>query len=262
MNVAAELIYAIDQWLVLALLFGLLLAVEEAGYRLGQRRSAQYDDDGRSNYGNLMAGLYGLMALFLAFTFAMAQQRFETRKDLVVAEANAIGTAWLRGDLVAEPLRGEFRQLLARYAEIRTPVETFDRAGLRAAIAESESIHTEIWARAVAAAKANPSPTTALLVAATNDVIDMHGKRVAAARNTVPGIVMMMVIAFALATAAVTGYRCGIGARRYRLPSAAFLLLVAMVIGVIIDLDRPQRGFITVDQSAMFDLRAGMRPAR
>ena len=262
MSSLADLIGAIDQWLLLALLFGLLLAAEEGGYRVGQYRRGEYDDDGRSSYNNLLAGLYGLMGLLLAFTFAMAQGRFETRKEIVVDEANAIGTAWLRADLVPEPTRGEIRALLLRYVEVRTPSPPITSTSIFDTIAESERIHAQLWPKVVAAAKADPSPPVALLVAAVNDVIDMHGKRVAANRFTVPTIVILLVFAFAFAAAGVTGYRCGIGARRYRLPSAAFLLLVALVIGVIIDLDRPRRGFITVDQSPMLDLRASLRAAK
>src|SRR5262245_1604267 len=125
MHFLEELFGALDQWLLLALLFGLLLAAEEGGYGVAQYRRGQHDDDGRSNYNNLLAGLFGLMGLLLAFTFAMAQQRFEARKELVVDEANAIGTAWLRADLIAEPTRGEVRALLRRYVEVRTPDPPF-----------------------------------------------------------------------------------------------------------------------------------------
>jgi hypothetical protein len=256
------MVEGIDQWLLLVLLFGMLLAAEEGGYRVGQYRRGEYDEDGRGSYNNLLAGLYGLMGLLLAFTFAMAQGRFEARKELVVDEANAIGTAWLRADLVPEPTRGEIRALLLRYVEARTPAPPITSSSILDVIVESEVIHQQLWPKAVAAAKADPSPPVALLVSAVNDVFDMHSKRIAANRFTVPTIVILLVIAFAFAAAGVTGYRCGIGERRYRLPSAAFLLLVALVIGVIIDLDRPRRGFITVDQSPMTDLRASLRAAR
>lgn len=251
-----EFVQDANQWLLLAVLLIILLLAEEGGFRVGRRRRSGYDDDGRSNYGNLLAGLYGLMGLLLAFTFAMAQQRYESRKELVVAEANAIGTAWLRADFLAAPARDELKALLARYVEVRTPRDLADAARLGAIITESERLQNEIWSRTVAAAA--PSPLGALLVAAVNDVIDAHGKRVAAWRNHVPPIVLLLVFSFALAAALVTGYRCGIGPRRYRLPSAAFLVLVALVIGVIIDLDHPQRGLITVDQRPLTDLRAAI----
>ena len=88
----AELVRS-NHWLLLVVVFALLLAAEEVSYRVGHRRSRQYDDDGRSNSSNLLAALYGLMGLLLAFTFAMAQTRFEARRGLVVDEANAVGTA-------------------------------------------------------------------------------------------------------------------------------------------------------------------------
>ena len=258
MAIDGELLYGVDQWLLLAILLAVLLAAEELGFRVGRRRRALYDDDGRANFGNLQAGLFGLMGLLLAFTFAMAQQRYETRKDMVVLDANAIGTAWLRTGFLPAPARDEVRRLFVRYVELRTDPGAFERQRRRATLAEIDRQQAEIWSRVAAAANASPTPLTALAAAATNDMIDMHAKRLAAARNHVPEIVVLLVSAFALAAAAVTGYRCGIGHHRYRLPSAAFLLLVTLVIGVILDLDRPQRGLITVDQGAMLDLRASM----
>ncbi len=258
MDVKGEIVYGIDQWLLLAMLLVALLVAEEFGFRIGRRRRADYDDDGRSNFGNLQAGLFGLMGLLLAFTFAMAQQRFETRKDTVILDANAIGTAWLRTAFLPEPARGEVRALFVRYVEIRTDLKAFAPDRVSDTHSQIDQLQGEIRSHDAPATNAAPTPATALLAAATNEMIDMHAKRVAAARNHVPEIVVLMVSIFALAAAAVTGYRCGIGLHRYRLPNAAFLVLIVLVIGVIIDLDRPQRGLITVDQAPMLDLRAGI----
>jgi hypothetical protein len=256
-----EFLYDLDQWLVIGILLVLMFAGEEIGYRFGRRRRDDYDADGRSNFSNLQVGLFGLFGLLLAFTFNMAQSRYEARREVIVNEANAIGTASLRADLVAEPARGEIRALLRDYVDRRIAPPGIRLADLRRQIAESEAIQTRLWARAAAAAVATPTPAAALLVPAVNDVIDLHGKRVAASRAHVPEAAIVLVIAFALGAALITGFRNGVGHRHARLPSAAFLVTVTAVIGVIIDLDRPQRGLISLDQRPLIELRASLHAA-
>ena len=259
MLIQNEILYDVSQWLVAGALLALLLAVEELGFRLGRRRRADYDDDARSNYGNLQGGLFGLMALLLAFTFAMAQARYDLRNDLVVVEANAIGTAWLRTEFLPEPARGEVRAALRRYTGLRTPRYDEDNDARSALYAEWDRLHAEIWSRVAAASAADPhSLPLSLLVAATNDVIDVHGKRIAVGRNHVPEPVILLVFVFGIAAAGLTGYRCGVGLRRYRLPSTAFLVLVTLVITVIIDLDRPRRGIVNIDQRPLYDLQRSL----
>jgi hypothetical protein len=175
----------------------------------------------------------------------------------VVDEANAIGTAYLRAQLLPPPAAQEIADALRRYVDVRLARDgqRIDEAALRETITETERLHDYLWARAVKAAQQDPSAITGLFVAALNEVIDLHTLRLAAFRNHVPESVFLLLYFVTAMAMAVTGYVAGLGGHRSLWPTAATALLVAIVIFVIMDLDRPRRGLITVSQQSLIDLR-------
>jgi hypothetical protein len=235
------------------------MAASELGRMLGSwlrlRRTAEEDPA----LGTTVGGLLGLLGLLLAFTFGMAGQRFDTRKTLVVEEANAIGTAWLRTDLVPEPQRSEARRLLRDYAQAR--LDATDAARRDEAIARSEKLQEELWRAAADAARASPTPPSALFVASVNEVIDMHGRRVnAALRNPIPPTIFAALYLVSLLVLGALGYARGLTDDQARAASIVLTLVLAVTIGLILDLDRPYEGLLTVSQQSLADVRRSMGP--
>ncbi len=231
------------------------------GHIVGVRTRARLGDVATSDLGTTLGGLLGLLGLLLAFTFGMAGDRFDRRKTLVVEEANAVGTAWLRTDFIPEPQRTQARDLLRDYTRAR--LEITEKEKLAGAVARSEKIQVELWKVTAAAAAASPTPTVALYASAVNEVIDMHGRRIAAAlRNPIPPTIFATLYAVALLVLAVTGYARGAAGDKSALATLVLTLVLAAVFALILDLDRPYEGLLTVSQQAMRDVLTSMGTAR
>ena len=192
--------------------------VSEIGYRLGLRTV------GHGVSGNISAleqSLLGFLALMIGFTFLMALTRFETRREGVLNEANAIGTAALRARLLPEPHRAEALKLLREYAQIRVDYIPLGRsfAELPAAIDRSNKIQEALWQRvkAVSVDDRNMVPT-GLFIQALNDVIDNQGKRLSALRNYIPHVVWLSLFGMTAVACGFAGYASGLDPLRTRLP--------------------------------------------
>jgi hypothetical protein len=234
-----------------------ILAVGEIGRRLGTRVGAGAGD----NVTTLEGAILGLLALMVSFTFAMSLSRFEARRDAVLNEANAIGTTALRARLLPAPHNGQALQLLRDYVRVR--LDTNSRAmtppELAAAIARSATIQEALWqlTRSVAA-KDKAMVPTGLFIQTLNEMIDDQEKYLIATHNRVPNIVLIALYCIATIAIAFTGYAGGLESRRSRLPVHIMGILLAAVILLIQDLDRPSSGFIKVSQQALIDSAASI----
>jgi hypothetical protein len=247
-------------WAILVGTMAVLALCSELGFRLGRVARDPAVGAAATDLGATLGGLLGLLGLLLGFTFSMAGDRFDTRKNLVVEEANAIGTAWLRTDLVPEPQRSEARRVLRAYVDAR--LDAAIRGNRDAAIARSEQLQVQMWAAARDAAQASPTPVVALFVSAVNEVIDMHGRRLAIAlRNPIPPTILGTLYLAALLVMAALGYARGLTGDRSVVATFVLLVVLAVVLTVIIDFDRPYEGLLTVSQQAMRDLKASMGTA-
>src|SRR5262249_24757215 len=128
-------------------------------------------------------------------------------------------------------------------------------------VAESERLHAAMWSRAAALARANPDPLRTLLLSALNEVIDLHEKRLTAMRNRVPTVILVLLIVSAMLAIASVGHAAGVLGGRSLSTAVVFAALVILVIMVVVDLDQPQRGLITVSQQSLETLREGFRPS-
>ncbi len=227
-----------------------LVAASEMGHRLGLRAA------GEANVSTLEASVLGLLALMLSFTFAMSLTRFDARRDALLTEANAIGTAALRAGLLPAPHAAESLKLFRDYVQVRldltkrvpTPAE-FD-----AAIARSNAIQTALWRQAKAAlAKDNAMAPTGLYIQALNETFDSQEKRLTAFRTRVPSIALMALYGISIVAIGFAAYASGLERRSWRLPVYVMAFLVAAVILLIQDIDRPSSGFVAVSQQPMID---------
>ncbi len=235
----------------------ILLAASEVGRWLGVRARGRGGED----ISTLESAILGLLALMIGFTFAMSLSRFESRRDAILNEANAIGTTALRARLLPSPHNTDALKLLREYVKIRLDItqRLLSPAELDAAIARSDKLQEALWQIAkAAAAKDNGMVPTGLFIQTLNEMIDNQGKRLAALRNRVPNIVLVALYGVAVVAGAFAGYASGLGVRSSRLPVYVTIVLVSGVILLIQDLDRPRTGFITVSQQPMIDTAASI----
>jgi hypothetical protein len=251
-------LYAIAIPVLLGLTILLTLVAVECGYWLGRwRLRGDHELDATANA--IVGTTLGLLAFTLAFTFSMAASRYDTRKGLVLEEANAIGTTYLRAMMLPAPQASEVRRLLREYVDIRVEA-ALDPGQLSAGLARSEQLQTQLWREAAAAGSAQPeSETTGLFIASLNDVIDLHAERLAGWRNRIPGTIWVFLYLTAALGMASMGYHTGLSGSRRTMAVIFLTLAFSGALTLIADLDRPREGFLTVSQQAMQDLQTSMR---
>jgi hypothetical protein len=254
-------LYSARAWVVALAMFVLLSSAAEIAFRLGRHGDAPARARRKEHVGAAQSAVAAILGLLLAFTFSMAVSRFETRKLAVVDEANAIGTAYLRASLLPEAQRTQVEADFGRYVDVRLQLarpDWFTDAGasLRQ---EATSLQRDLWAAGVAAAQLDQrAVTTGLYVQAVNEFIDSAGRRDAGLRNHVPESVLFMILVVCILAVAIMGYTSGLGEGRSLVAALLVSVVIAAVIFVILDLDRPYRGLITVSQQSMVDLRAAI----
>jgi hypothetical protein len=245
-------------WLLFLLTVLLIAVATEAGYWLGGMARKRSEDEKEAPVSAISGAILALTAFILAFAFSMVSNRYDTRKELVRNEANAIGTAYLRTDFLPEEESAEAKQLLRRYTTTRiAAAQSGDMEQVRASMLEATQIQTELWNMAVANARLDMnSDVAALYIESLNEVIDIHGLRVAIAlQSRVPLAIWLMLYALLMLGMFAIGYQTAIaGSRR----SWALLILIvsfAMVMALIALLDRPNSGALAVSQQPLINLQ-------
>ena len=241
---------------VLAAFVILALLVTEAGYRAGRWAQERAPDEREGPTPMIVGSLLALMAFLLSITVGMATDRFDTRRGFVLAEANAISTTYMRAGFLPEPASSEIRSLLREYVPLR--IATDDPAALRAGIARSLELHSELWKRAEDLARSEPgSEVLTLFIESLNQVIDLHESRVTAGVYArVPPTILVLLILGSMLTLSMVGFNAGLTLRRSSLATIIMIGVLGAVITLIIDLDRPRGGFVQVSQQSLIDLRA------
>ena len=261
MNGTPEVLYNIDTtYLMIGMLVCMALAIF-LGAAAGRARAERTTPEGKAHISALQASLLGLMALLLGFSLSLALGRYDSRSAAVVTEANAIGTAWLRTDLLPEPGRRQVRAALAHYVAIRaqagnvTLVDDATRAQKRG---EAEAAFARTWEIASAIARTDPNPATVSVTNALNDMIDAFGERDAELDRHVPEPVLYLLFLTFIFLGWMLGFAPRVAGERPPLTVVAMIVLIVLLLFVIIDLDRPRRGLIEVDQTAMRSLAASI----
>ncbi|WP_242917794.1 hypothetical protein [Pontibacter liquoris] len=257
---AKEYMYDHNSILIVAILFVLLMAAEEAGFRVGRYHQRKSDQDVKVQTNTIQAGTLGLLALILGFTFNLALQRFNSRSEAVIREANAIGTALMRTHLLPAPYGAQIHSLLQQYIDLRLALSNTNYAMVteREALTDRTlALQRTIWDQTVQAARIDPSPvTTGNFITAYNNVVDRYGERNALLAAHVPEVILYLLFTVFIMSGALIGYGSGLGHKRTLLPSALLSFLICLMMFIILDLDRPRRGIIKVDQSTMEQLKS------
>jgi CDP-diglyceride synthetase len=237
----------------------IVLASITIGYRVGLRRRKRTENEGEGPVGSVVGAVLGLLAFIMAFTFGIAASRFDARKQLLLDEVNAIGTAVRRADLLPEPHRTESRRLLKQYVDIRADLAR-QTMNIPQAIAASEALHDELWSHAVALARADlNSDIGALFVEALNQVIDLHTSRVTVAlQYRIPVHIWMGLLLVTVLSMVAVGYQFGLSGRTNTLMHLVLALTFSAVILLIADLDRATQGALQVSQEPMLKLQEAL----
>ena len=207
------------------------------------------------------AAMLGLLGLLLGFTLAMAVSRWDERRDVIIDEANAIGTLRLRAGLLESPLRDDLRDALRDYTDARIALggSRNDRTALRTARSNSESLHTSIWSVVERANQPGRSPAVlSSLITAANEVIDLHELRLASIENYLPAPLFLLLFTVASVSLGFLAWAFGAANQGGRAAIVALGLLIGSVLLLIMDVNRPQRGRIEIGIESLERVRETM----
>ena len=249
--------------LIAVAFFLLMFAAVELGHILGRRVDPAVWDKSNGAYSTLTGAVLGLLGLLLAFSFNMADTRYNARKAVLLKEANAIGTAYLRTSFLEAPVEARMKDVIRQYVDALVGHQTVGMTQSQEAklLARALSLQDQMWTLA-ASAEAYREPkgiSLSLLSSAINDVIDVRSERKAARENRVPDEVLWLLFVIAMLSGTLGGFAFGATRHRNLTVTISFIVLVTMVVFTILDLDRPRRGVIQVDQSPMLELQASLR---
>jgi hypothetical protein len=245
-------------WALSIVIFVVNLMFDEFGFHLGRLRSKQTGRESDSIVSTVVGAQLGLLAFLLAFSFGIVAQRADVRRNIVVDEANAIGTAFLRAAMLPDAQATPVRRLLREYTDLR--IQGLSTAGVTQVLIRSDQIHTQLWNEAVAAAAADPrSVPTGLFIDALNSVIDLHSSRVMAAlRSRLPTVLWLVLFSVGFLSFFTIGYQNGLSAPARSPAALALAFAFGAVLWLVADIDRPGEGFLRVSQAPMIDLRKSM----
>lgn len=255
--------FAMINALIVGVLFAAMLALQELGRRLGERDIRRQPGHDKRSPGPSEGAVYGLLGLFLAFTFHGAGARYDARRHLAVDEANAIGTAWLRIDILPEASQSHMRDRFRQYTDARLDYYRLmnDDVAVDAARTKLLTLREDIWKSGVAAATASGAiAPIVVFLPALNTMFDISTTREEATRLHPPPAVFVVVATLALIGAVFAGFGMA-GRVRSWLHTLGFAAVVTMALFVILDFEFPRLGLIRVDvaDSVLRDARDSMR---
>ncbi len=233
----------------IALFVGMMLMMS-LGKNLGTQQLMKRPDKERSPYGSLEAAVFGLLGLLIAFSFSGAASRLESRKKMVIDEANCIGTAYLRLDFLPAETQAILKEKYRQHVKLR--LETFhhfpDLDLVKETYRKNQDLLSDIWTQSVAACKTLKDPAvTSAVVNATNAMIDMTTSRTRQSLMHQPVIIFALLFALALGCSLLAGYGMAINRARNKIHQIWFALIMSIVIYVILDIEYPRAGIIRED---------------
>lgn len=253
-----ELLYSIPQWLIGAASLIILIVSVEIGYWIGLKAKVEMNQPMKAQISTIQTAILTIFTFLLGFTFAMALSRFDNRKQMVVKESNAIGTAVLRSKLLPANQQEKMNFIFKEYVKVVFSLTS------RANIPPSEEkrldkevkrLQTLMWKEAFEATEINPlSVPAGLFATSINNLIDVKTERAIAISNHVPEIVLLGLLLFAALAIGILGYGNGLAATHARYPAIILCIVITISFIMIIDLDRPNRGLTKVSQESMIDL--------
>lgn len=245
-----------------AFLFVGMLLLLELGRQLGRRRLGKDEERGRAGLGAVEGAVFALLGLLVAFTFSGAASRFDQRREWIVKEANALGTAWLRLDLLPAQAQPALRELFRQYLDSRLRIYEHlpDLEAARKEILHANTLQGQIWSQTMTALQLSPNPLQAQVIPALNDVFDIATTRTMAAQAHPPVIIFVLLGVLALMSALLAGYAMAGSKTRSWIHTVGFAFIMSASTFIILDLEFPRLGFIRVDafDQVLIELRQSM----
>jgi hypothetical protein len=234
-----------------------VLAAHEIGFWLGSlTRSA--DEAFDRQIALVRTSTAALVAFLIGFAFSGAASRFIDRLDIIVKEANALGTAYLRADTIAEPQRGELKAALKEYTADRVRLLSGkERNQIDPLLAKVSDLHGRMWRSAIEATQDN-APLMAVVLPPINEVIDLHSMHLAMARRHLPLPIMAMLLGTAAIGVGLLGFGNGRVGRRFSLLDSVYGTALVLALFMTIDMDYPGIGFIRVSNLTVVEVLAAM----
>lgn len=228
------------------------------GYLIGRRFDPK-DESFSQQFGVVRGATQALVAFLVGFGFAGAGTRFIERADLIVTEANALGTAWLRADVLPEPARHDLKAALREYTEDRVvALGTNDRAEVMKRVGKVAGLHERMW-RAAVTGTANDAPLMLVVFPAVNQVIDLNTEHLALARRHWPLPIIGVLLASAALSYALVGFGAGRSRRTFSTLDSIYGLVLAIAMWMVIDLDYARRGILQVPNTPLAETLATMK---
>lgn len=238
-----------------------LLVAAEAGFRGGRGLQSAGDEARKKPLGGIQGAVLGLMGLLLGFTFSMAMEHYNSRRDLMQSESNAIGTAWLRAGFLeqAEAVRG--RSLLLDYAQARIRLNEAldDQSAASSVRSQGDAIQRDLWRIAEKMCHTQRDTVSLSFATALNDVFDLSAERLTLERSQVPAGVWRLLLLVAVAGCFICSYAAGAEGVRTAFTAGVLPLLFTTVIVLILDLTRQQQGLIHISQQPLLDVIETMK---
>lgn len=251
----------------LPLLFAMTVAVVflsvVGGFGMGSFIRRRKGLERETSVGSVIGAMLGLLAFILAFTFGMAASRYDARKQLLLDETNAIGTAFLRTDFLPAPQSAEAKELFRKYVNLRVDVGQHPEKQQQG-LAETDSLQGQLWSQvAELARQPDGSGMLRLYVQSLNEVIDLHGKRVIVGLEyRIPGGIWLALYFVTMLAMFAVGFDFGRNNTGSVMISLMMALAFSSVILLIADLERNSKGFVRVSQRPMIELQQKLHAVR
>ena len=257
------LFYVIPIWMVALIIFAVTYGSMEISFRVGlrKRRSGRgREQDSRGD--TVLAAMLAMLGLMLAFTYSFTVSRSDIRKEALLAELNALGTAFARADLLEEPHRSHLKGRLLEFAralQIRDR-DFRETETIRETLSQVDEAQAAIWpaTRAMVEDRGSMGPQEVAMVQAVNEVMDAHTARIQAVFDRLPTAIHLMLLLIAGASLSVAGYSAGRADALRRWRMSALILVISAIMVVIIDFDRPGSGFVRTNLQGFRELVAEM----
>ena len=247
-----------NEFLVVGGLLGGGLLASEIGYWLGRVFTPKDEAFGRQ-LDVIRTATFALVAFLIAFAFSGAGERFVNRLDVIVEEANALGTAWLRADVLPEPQRNELKATLKEYTTDRvTLYQTRDRDEIDRLLGKVGDLQARMWTTALAGTAGNP-PLMMQVLPPLNEVFDLHTTHLALVHRQLPLPIMVVLLGTAAISLLLVGFGNGGSGRRFPLLDAVYAGVLGVALWMTIDLDHPHQGLIRVTSQPLVDTLATMK---
>jgi hypothetical protein len=247
----------VDAWSMASIVAVGMVVSWLAGRSIGHR--LRLETEGKAAVSKFLDASLAVLGLLLAFTFSTALVKHDQRRLMVVADSNAIGDFYTCASLLKEPLRTRLRRVIHDYAALRVDLSkrAYNADAFEKALVQFQQMHNQM-VELVAQAVADGTPIAASLTNALNATTSRHAERLAAVRDRLPTSIMLLLLVSAIVSSLLVGREQGVSEEEDLAGTVCFIILVSCVIFVTLDLNQPNRGFITVDQEPIRRLLSTM----